>query len=159
MQNECKNQIKIQMQMKKMMMAVLFGMMVSMTACAENAQLVTFGELPKAAQTFIETYFHASDILFIKAERDGLHQDYDVRMSDGTEIDFDYQGNLEEVDCQLKAVPDGIVPERIATYVSQHFANALIVKYKIDRREQKVELNNSLELEFDRQGNFLRIDD
>ena len=88
-----------------------------------------------------------------------MHNDYNVRLKDGTELDFDYKGNLEEIDCQTKAVPVGIVPEKITSYVSARFADAFIVKYAIDRREQKVELNNSLELEFDKDGNFLRIDD
>lgn len=145
--------------MKKMIIATMAAVMTCLSACADNTQLVTFKELPEKAQTFIETYFHATDVSFIKMERDGFHNDYDVRLNDGTEIDFNHDGSLEEVDCQRNAVPAGIVPQAIVNYTAQHFTNAYIVKYKIDRREQKVELNNSLELEFDLQGNFLRIDD
>lgn len=142
-----------------MIIAAMASVVVCMSACAEKTQLVKFNELPQKAQTFIETYFNAADISFVKMEKDGLHNDYDVRMTDGTKIDFDHDGSLEEVDCQTKAVPAGIVPEKITTYVAEHFAGAFIVKYEIDRRELKVELNNSLDLEFDKQGNFLRIDD
>lgn len=145
--------------MKRMIIAAMACVVVCMSACAEKTQLVKFNELPQKAQTFIETYFNAADISFVKMEKDGLHNDYDVRMKDGTEIDFDHDGSLEQVDCQTKAVPAGIVPEKITTYVAEHFAGAFIVKYEIDRRELKVELNNSLDLEFDKQGNFLRIDD
>lgn len=145
--------------MKKMIIAAMASVVVCMSACAEKTQLVKFNELPQKAQTFIETYFNAADISFVKMEKDGLHNDYDVRMTDGTEIDFDHDGSLEQVDCNTKAVPAGIVPEKITTYVAEHFAGAFIVKYEIDRRELKVELNNSLDLEFDKQGNFLRIDD
>ncbi len=142
-----------------MIIAAMASVVVCMSACAEKTQLVKFNELPQKAQTFIETYFNAADISFVKMEKDGLHNDYDVRMTDGTEIDFDHDGSLEQVDCNTKAVPAGIVPEKITTYVAEHFAGAFIVKYEIDRRELKVELNNSLDLEFDKQGNFLRIDD
>lgn len=145
--------------MKKMIIAAMASVVVCMSACAEKTQLVKFNELPQKAQTFIETYFNAANISFVKMEKDGLHNDYDVRMTDGTEIDFDHDGSLEQVDCNTKAVPAGIVPEKITTYVAEHFAGAFIVKYEIDRRELKVELNNSLDLEFDKQGNFLRIDD
>ncbi len=145
--------------MKKMIIAAMASVVVCLSACAEKTQLVKFNELPQKAQTFIETYFNAADISFVKMEKDGLHNDYDVRMTDGTEIDFDHDGSLEQVDCNTKAVPAGIVPEKITTYVAEHFAGAFIVKYEIDRRELKVELNNSLDLEFDKQGNFLRIDD
>ena len=142
-----------------MIIAAMASVVVCMSACAEKTQLVKFNELPQKAQTFIETYFNAADISFVKMEKDGLHNDYDVRMTDGTEIDFDHDGSLEQVDCQTKAVPAGIVPEKITTYVAEHFAGAFIVTYEIDRKELKVELNNSLDLEFDKQGNFLRIDD
>lgn len=145
--------------MKRMIIAAMASVVVCMSACAEKTQLVKFNELPQKAQTFIETYFNAADISFVKMEKDGLHNDYDVRMTDGTEIDFDHDGSLEQVDCNTKAVPAGIVPEKITTYVAEHFTGAFIVKYEIDRRELKVELNNSLDLEFDKQGNFLRIDD
>ena len=145
--------------MKRMIIAAMASVVVCMSACAEKTQLVKFNELPQKAQTFIETYFNAADISFVKMEKDGLHNDYDVRMTDGTEIDFNHDGSLEQVDCNTKAVPAGIVPEKITTYVAEHFAGAFIVKYEIDRRELKVELNNSLDLEFDKQGNFLRIDD
>ena len=145
--------------MRRMIIAAMASVVVCLSACAEKAQLVKFNELPQKAQTFIETYFNAADISFVKMEKDGLHNDYDVRMTDGTEIDFDHDGSLEQVDCQTKAVPAGIVPEKITTYVAEHFAGAFIVKYEIDRRELKVELNNSLDLEFDKQGDFLRIDD
>ncbi len=142
-----------------MIIAAMASVVVCLSACAEKTQLVKFNELPQKAQTFIETYFNTADISFVKMEKDGLHNDYDVRMTDGTEIDFNHDGSLESVDCQTKAVPAGIVPEKITTYVAEHFAGAFIVKYEIDRKELKVELNNSLELEFDKQGNFLRIDD
>lgn len=142
-----------------MIIAAMASVVVCMSACAEKTQLVKFNELPQKAQTFIETYFNAANISFVKMEKDGLHNDYDVRMTDGTEIDFDHDGSLEQVDCNTKAVPAGIVPEKITTYVAEHFAGAFIVKYEIDRRELKVELNNSLDLEFDKQGNFLRVED
>lgn len=142
-----------------MMLAVMAVMMTCLSACAGSPQLVQFNELPKDAQTFVETYFHVADVSYIQREKDGLHYDYEVRMSNGTEIDFNHDGKLESVDCKRQAVPAGIVPEAIVTYIAKQFANAVIVKYEIDRRDQKVELSNSLELEFDLQGNFLRIDD
>ena len=104
--------------MKKMIIAAMASVVVCLSACAEKTQLVKFNELPQKEQTFIETYFNAADISFVKMEKDGLHNDYDVRMTDGTEIDFDHDGSLEQVDCNTKAVPAGIVPEKITTYVA-----------------------------------------
>ncbi len=143
----------------KKTMAVLAAVLTCLTSCASKTQLGTFAELPKNAQNFIVTYFNETDIAFVKVEKDGLHNDYDVQLNSGVEMEFNHKGELKEIDCRLQPVPEGIVPAVIVGYVESHFTNAFIVKYKIERRGQKVELNNSLELEFDKNGNFLRLDD
>ncbi len=145
--------------MMKKTLAILAAVLTCLTSCASKTQLGTFAELPESAQTFVTTYFNEADIAFIKVEKEGVHNDYEVKLSSGVEIDFNYKGELKEIDCNLQPVPEGIVPQVIVNYVSARFADAFIVKYEIDRREQKVKLNNSLELEFDRNGNFLRVDD
>lgn len=144
--------------MKKMMI-LMASVMLSLTACADHhAQPCSFNELPQTAQTFVDTYFGQATIAFILKDREGLHYEYEVRLNDGSKIEFDQAGNLEKVDCKYKAIPDGIVPQPIATYVTSKHPQQFIVEYSIDRREQKVELNNEIEIEFDRAGNFLRYD-
>ena len=145
--------------MKKSILTTLAGVLCCLTACADRPQSVTFNELPEPAQTFIETYFHTSDIASAIREKDGLDVDYDVRLYDGTDIDFNSNGDLEEIDCQVKAVPDGIVPQVVVTYVMRQFQRQSIVKYSIDKRTQEVKLSNGQELVFDDNGNFLRYDD
>ncbi len=143
----------------KKFFAVVVAVAACLTSCSGKPYMGTFNELPESAKTFVVTYYNESDISFIKVEKEGLHNEYDVVLKNGVEITFDYKGNLEEIDCKQQAVPDGIVPEVIVNYVSTHFANAFIVKYKIERWGKEVELNNYVELKFDHQGNFLGIDD
>lgn len=143
----------------KKLFAAMAAVLVCLTSCASKTQLGTFDELPNSAQAFVQSYYNPSDIAFIKIERDGLHNEYEVQLNNGVKIEFDYKGNLKDIDCKPQAVPDGIVPEKIVSYVASRFPAAFIVKYEKDRRHQKVELNNSLDLEFDLQGNFLRVDD
>mgnify|MGYP002514798222 CR=1 FL=1 len=100
-----------------------------------------------------------ADVTYIEKEIDGLFNEYHVRLNNGTEIEFDQQGNLEHIDCHKSAVPEGIVPQLIVNYVNLHFSNQIIVEYHREDRRQQVELNNGLELVFDREGNFLRMDD
>ncbi len=143
--------------MKKMMI-VLASVLLSLNACADRAQVGSFTNLPQPAQTFVETYFAKADIAVILYEREGLHNEYEVRLNDGTYIEFDYQGNLEKVDCKTKAVPNGIVPTAIVQYVEAHHPTMFIVEYSIDRRRQSVELNTGMEIEFDKAGKFLHYD-
>ncbi len=143
--------------MKKMMI-VLATVLLSMNACAERTQVGAFADLPKPAQVFVETYFAKADITVILYEREGLHNEYEVRLNDGTKMEFDYQGSLEKVDCQTRPVPAGVVPALIADYVTANHPTMFIVEYSIDRRKQTVELNTEMEIEFDKAGNFVRYD-
>lgn len=143
--------------MKKMMI-ILASVLLSLNACADRTQVGSFTSLPQSAQAFVETYFAKADIAVILYEREGLHNEYEVRFNNGTKIEFDYQGNLEKVDCKTNAVPAGIVPTAIVQYVATNHPTMFIVEYSIDRRKQSVELNTEMEIEFDKAGYFLRYD-
>ena len=45
-----------------------------------------------------------------------MHYDYTVYLNTGTEIEFNYQGELQTIDCQITPVPQGIIPKMIAEY-------------------------------------------
>lgn len=143
----------------KKFMAMLATVLLSLSSCSSHSQLGAFNDLPASAQSFVNTYYSESEVAFVKVEGSGLFAEYSVHLNSGVEIEFDHKGNLTEIDCRPSAVPDGIVPQVIVNYVASKFPNAFIVAYHVDRHDQKVDLSNSLELEFDKNGNFLRIDD
>lgn len=144
--------------MKKILF-ILVSITLSLTACADNDQLVGYDELPVVAQTFIRKYFNPSDVSYIEREREGMHLEYNVFLQDATEIDFDHQGNLQSIDCRRHAVPEGIVPELITSFVSLHHPDQIIVEYAIGYRFLTVEISNGLDLVFDLEGHFVRVDD
>ena len=145
--------------MKKILLIVAV-FMLTLTACADHHQMIKYSELPVQAQSFIQKYFAPSDVSYIERERDGFHYEYNVYLTNKTEIGFDQQGNLQLIDCQNLQVPDGIVPESIVNYVQLQHPSHFIVEYEIEYRYQKVELNaGGLELVFDREGHIVGIDD
>lgn len=143
----------------KKLLAILATLTLTLTACADRHQLITYSELPVQAQTFVQQYFNVADIAHIERERDGLHHEYNVYLQDATEIEFDYQGNLKSIDCRVSPIPEGIVPETILQYVNLHYPNKFVVEYAIGHRRIKIELSNGLELLFDLEGHFLGIED
>lgn len=143
----------------KKIMTMLVVLTLSITACADRHQMIGVSDLPAQAQAFIQKYFNISDIAYIERDRDGIHYEYNVYLKNATEIDFDHQGNLQSIDCKRTSVPEGIVPEAIISFISSHYPNLFVVEYVIDYRHQTVELNNEIELIFDREGHFLRMDD
>ncbi|MGN0235313.1 MAG: PepSY-like domain-containing protein [Paludibacteraceae bacterium] len=144
--------------MKKMLF-IMASLLLTLNACSSKPQVATFNDLPAPAQQFITTYFAQSDIAWIQWERDGVSKEYEVKLNDGTWIEFYGDGALEKIECKPNAVPAGIVPAPVIAYMNTNFPQAVVVKYHIDRRDQEVELNTGLELVFDLNGNFLKIDD
>ncbi|WP_369695841.1 PepSY-like domain-containing protein [uncultured Duncaniella sp.] len=47
----------------------------------------------------------------------------------------------------------------IATYVKQNHKGSRIIGIEKKRNGYEIELSNDLDLEFDKQGNFIRFDD
>lgn len=143
--------------MKKFMI-LMTSLVLSLTACSSEPQVGTFDTLPIQAQTFVTTYFDKSDIAFVLREREGFHYEYQVRLNDGTKIGFDDSGNLEWIDGQGHEIPSGIVPSPIVSYVKSHHPQNYITEYKVETRTLEVELDNHIEIEFDKSGNFVRYD-
>lgn len=117
-------------------------------------------ELPAEARVIINKYYPKTGIHHIKIESKLFGgDDYEVVLNNGTEIEFDSKGSLKEIDCGATAVPEGLVLKPIRDYVAKNFKGRKIVSLDVDRNSYDVELSDGTDLEFDRSGNFKRIDD
>lgn len=119
---------------------------------------ITFEQLPAVSQSFVKTHFLGIQVAYCTKDS----HSFEVHMGDGSEIEFDYLGNWEDVDCKYKAVPDSVIeliPVEIPNYVKANFPSTLITKVKVKTWGYELELNTGLELEFNKAGKFLRIDD
>lgn len=151
--------------MKKLVLfsaAILFSVLTfgfSLTSCNDHDQVIIQENLPNTSKTFLKTHFPDCQVLYVKMERDDFFgKEYDVKMNCGVEIDFNKQGEWTDVDCNMSQVPDAIVPAAILSYVKTNYPDAFITQISKERKGYDVELNNDLDLEFDKKGNFLRID-
>ena len=117
-------------------------------------------ELPAAARSIVNKYYPKTGINQIKIDSNLFGgDDYEVVLNNGTEIDFDSKGNLKEIDCGAASVPDGLLLKPIRDYVAKNFPGQKIVNLEVNRNSYDVELSDGMDLEFDRSGNFKRIDD
>lgn len=146
------------MKLKTLLLALLA--FVFITSCSDDDKTTDNPSvLPTAAKTLVSTYFPNVEIRSIEIEKDS--KGYDVLLADGTEIDFDRQGNLEEVDCSrsTRRVPDGLILPAILDYVNQQYPGQSIVKYDVKQPYgYEAELQNGLDLIFSRDGVFQGID-
>ena len=114
----------------KKILSIIAVITISLTACADRQHLIEYSDLPAQAQTFIKTYFNLSDVSYIESEREGLHTEYKVYLKNATEIEFDQKGNLENIDCRISPVPEGIVPEVIRSYLLNRHPDDFVEEYK-----------------------------
>lgn len=122
-------------------------------APAANAQA-----LPNAITAFIKQQFPNATVVGVEPDHDHGGLEYDVYLSDGTQLDFDANNQWEKVEC-MKGVPAFFVPKAIASYVKGTYQNVAITKINKELHGYDIELANGMELSFDRSGRFLGMDD
>ncbi len=145
--------------MKKLLLALalIFGMSIGAQARSEYEH--GDSSLPEAAKLTIKKHFKAKVSLVKVEKRFGNVHEYEVILTDGTEIDFDRKGNWDKVETPAdKPVPASLVPEAISKYVKDNYKKYKIVSLDKERFGYSVELNNGVDMDFDHQGNFLRFD-
>ncbi|WP_413532254.1 PepSY-like domain-containing protein [Empedobacter brevis] len=122
-------------------------------------QAIKYNQLPKSGQQFINKYFGAKQVGSVMLDEELFSKEYKVYLANGTKVEFDGDGVWKEVDGNRNVIPTGFVPAKVSNYVKRSFPNTKIIKIERDHNEIEVKLNNGLEVKFDRNGNFKKIDD
>ena len=138
--------------MKKIIIAfvaiVCFGLS---TAMAQNTN--------PAITQFVEQFFPKATVQMVMPDED----DIDVVLNDYTKIEFKLNYEWKKVDCEhsttFTSVPATLVPEQITAYVNANFPNATIKKLEKKYMGWEIELNNGLELKFNKNFKVMEIDD
>ncbi len=143
----------------RIILPVILLMAFSGMAHAQKVQKIDLNELPEKAQVFIKKNFTREKARHIlKETEDLLNIEYKVDFLDKIKIKFDKKGNWKEVDGNRRPIPTLFIPEKILAYIKKSFPNNEVVKIEKDRKSYEVEISNGLELEFDADGNFIKID-
>ncbi len=143
--------------MKKLtLMALLLGLFC-LTAGAKGKQPIAIEKLPRAVKAAAMQHYTPDQILFITMEKQVGKDEYEFSLADGTKVEFYENGQLHKIKSQ-QGVPDAFIPENMLQYSKATFPNSLVTEYKNDRMMKKIEINNDVDLVFNRRGKFLRID-
>ncbi|MBD5207439.1 MAG: hypothetical protein HDS79_04105 [Bacteroidales bacterium] len=85
-------------------------------------------DLPEISRIFLDEHFPKAKVSMVKTDKHLLKKtDYDVKLTNGTKIDFNNKGEWTAVDCGKKAVPETIIHSRITAYVSKNHSECKIV--------------------------------
>ncbi|MDL2265800.1 PepSY-like domain-containing protein [Parabacteroides sp. OttesenSCG-928-G21] len=140
---------------------ITFILLVTITTlqAATKATPQNLPSLPEVSREFLSAYFPAAQISHVKVERILFwKRNYDVILTDGTNIEFDRKGEWKEIERYRTPVPSTLIPGKITDYVQTHFSEQMIVFIERERFGYEIELENDIELLFDFKGNFIRMD-
>lgn len=144
---------------KKFLIAIVAMVGIATAAMARDTYARDASVLPKAAQTTLANNFKAG-VSVIKIDKDlGRISEYEVILTDGTEITFDRDGNWDNIEVGKKgSIPLAFIPQEIASYVKKNQPGQKIVGIDKERSGYEVELANGIDMKFDKQGKFVRYD-
>lgn len=139
--------------MKKLF--VILMSFIAISAFVSCERTVSPDKLPAQAKQFITANFNGVDVLSVR--KDGFQ--YEAVLFDGTELEFKHNGEWINVDCSMNPLPAGVLPANIDKYLTAKFPMNFATHVKYEHKRYEVELNNDLDLVFDKNGNFMGADD
>jgi hypothetical protein len=148
--------------MKKIIYGAL-GIVFAMVAIScddddDKDQVLEQAELPEPARNFVELHFPQQTINYTARDED----DYRVTLDNGIAIEFNLDGSWDEVKGNGVEFPVSLIeslPESLLGYLSTNYSGIEIIRLEMDQGNYEIELSNRLELIFDIDGSFVRLDD
>ncbi|MEL7589054.1 MAG: PepSY-like domain-containing protein [Prolixibacteraceae bacterium] len=146
--------------MKKSILAFLIIPSFFLISCEDDSDedsTITLKEIPTEIQSYIDEHFSEQTVSqAILEEDDGVFK-FELFLDNFTMLEFSSEKKAIEIDGQSK-LPDSVIPESILSYVSTNYKDHYITGWELESGYQQVRLENQTELEFDLDGEFLRID-
>jgi hypothetical protein len=144
---------------------VFFATMIAfsaMFASCDKEEMIPETQLPASSREFIKTHFPDVAIIRIVKETDGFEKDYTVYLANGFDIDFEKNGNWDDVDGHINSLPQSILdllPAGIVEYVSVNLKDYKIVEVNKERYGYEIGLTGDIDLKFNLLGSFIGYDD
>jgi len=130
----------------------LFGFILSASA----QKKIEVAELPKPAQEFLQKHFSNTSIDVVKKDAEHGEKGYEVKLKDGTEVEFWKDGSYREVDGGDRPIPTAFIPESVKDYVAKNHPNEKITHIDYGHKDLDVDLTNKIDLEFTKDGKILK---
>jgi len=135
---------------------IIVVLMLGFTLSANAQKKIEITELPKPAQEFLKKYFSNSVIDVVKKDAEHGEKGYEVKLKDGTEIEFWKDGSYREVDGGKNPIPTGFIPASVSDYVAKNHPNEKITHIDYGHKDLDVDLTNNIDLEFTKEGKILK---
>lgn len=134
------------------------ALLLGLTITANAQKKIETSELPKPAQEFLQKHFSNATIEIAKKDAEHGEKGYEVKLSDGTEVEFWKDGSYREVDGGDKPIPTAFIPDAVKDYVAKNYPNEKITHIDYGHKDLDVDLTNDIDLEFTKDGKFIKGD-
>ncbi len=134
------------------------------TASAHNDVIIPFDQLPTPAKNFLQNRARDTKTMKIEMDAKDVTSTYEVDMTSGVEFEFDSKGYWSKMDYKGKSFPERLIPTKIKAYLDAKYPNQKVkeIKKEFNVRNQlsgyEVELINGLDLKFNKEEAFIKID-
>lgn len=123
----------------------------------EKEEILSSTEVPSEISNYFGTHFPDNPIIQTVKDIDGFELTYDITLEGNYYLEFNRKKEVIDIE-GLSKLPDSVIPSKLLEYVSTNYADNFIIGWELDERNQQIKLDNGLELEFNMNGNFFRID-
>ncbi|MCP2027548.1 putative membrane protein YkoI [Flavobacterium sp. HSC-32F16] len=130
--------------------------LLTITISASAQKKIEVAELPKPAQEFLKKHFSGTTVESAKKDAEHGEKGFEVKLKDGTEVEFWKDGSYREVDGGDNPIPTAFIPDNIKAYVAKNHPNEKITHIDYGHKDLDVDLTNKIDLEFTKDGKILK---
>ncbi len=123
----------------------------------EKEEISPLTDIPSEISNYVSTHFPENPIIQAIKDTDGFELTYDITLEGGLFLEFNRKKEVIDIE-GLTKLPDSVIPAKLLEYATTNYPDNYIIGWELDDRNQQIKLENGLELEFNMNGDFLRID-
>lgn len=118
---------------------------------------LAISEIPVEITDFIALHFPDTPIVDAVVKNKRGVMSYDILLEGHLELEFNENFEIVEIDGHTK-LPDSVIPMPVLEYVNLHYPDNVITDWERKKSTQEVGLDNNVDLIFDLDGNFIKVD-
>ena len=111
-------------------------------------------ELPSEVTNYVDKHFSGLTIDKIDIDEKDMDEMYELKLSDGTTLDFNSRGEVVEINSKNGFSADAL-PVAIAQKVKDKYGKTKIVDFEKENDGYEIEFEDGTEVDFDTAGNYI----
>lgn len=144
--------------MKNILFLALIAAVSQFVGCTKDKEeVLNESQIPSEIKAYVDQHFTGKQIIKCVKETEHKQESYDVTISDNFKLEFEGTFEVKEVK-GVTRLPDSVVPAKLLEYVNTNYPTNHILKWEKEATEQELKIDSGIELIFDLNGEFLRID-